>query len=282
MLSVPVGLLAAAILVVNNVRDLETDRRAGKRTLAVRLGRERTRALYAAMVDRRLSCCAPVTWLAGPLSAWLLLCWLTAPLAVPAGAHGPRAHRRPVAQRGAGRDRAAPAGRSACCSPPGVLAQSDEGRASSASSSASPPRAHRLRRAPPRELLVLALTEADGLVGPGRGGSARALRRRPRRRVRAALMAYRPALEAAGPARAPGDCSSAAGARRPAAGAGRRRPRALGSRRPAGRPPVCAAAGVRTRPASVEVNATITADRPARAPPPRRGRRGRAATGASS
>ena len=44
------GLLASAILVVNNVRDLETDRRAGKRTLAVRLGRERTRALYTAMV----------------------------------------------------------------------------------------------------------------------------------------------------------------------------------------------------------------------------------------
>ena len=40
-LGVPVGLLAAAILVVNNVRDIETDRRAGKRTLAVRLGRER-------------------------------------------------------------------------------------------------------------------------------------------------------------------------------------------------------------------------------------------------
>ena len=36
--AVPVGLLASAILVVNNVRDLETDRRAGKRTLAVRLG----------------------------------------------------------------------------------------------------------------------------------------------------------------------------------------------------------------------------------------------------
>ena len=40
VLAVPVGLLAAAILVVNNVRDLETDRRAGKRTLAVRLGRD--------------------------------------------------------------------------------------------------------------------------------------------------------------------------------------------------------------------------------------------------
>ena len=38
VLAVPVGLLASAILVVNNVRDLETDRRAGKRTLAVRLG----------------------------------------------------------------------------------------------------------------------------------------------------------------------------------------------------------------------------------------------------
>ena len=42
-LSVPVGLLAAAILVVNNVRDVDTDRRAGKRTLAVKLGRDRAR-----------------------------------------------------------------------------------------------------------------------------------------------------------------------------------------------------------------------------------------------
>ena len=53
MLAVPVGLLAAAILVVNNIRDLETDRRAGKRTLAVRLGRERARdAVRAAMLAR--------------------------------------------------------------------------------------------------------------------------------------------------------------------------------------------------------------------------------------
>src|SRR6202012_4722209 len=48
--AVPVGLLASAILVVNNVRDIETDRRTGKRTLAVRLGRERTRDLYTAML----------------------------------------------------------------------------------------------------------------------------------------------------------------------------------------------------------------------------------------
>ena len=38
-LSVPVGLIASALLVVNNTRDIETDRRANKRTLAVRLGR---------------------------------------------------------------------------------------------------------------------------------------------------------------------------------------------------------------------------------------------------
>ena len=38
-LSIAIGFLATAILVVNNVRDLETDRRAGKMTLAVRMGR---------------------------------------------------------------------------------------------------------------------------------------------------------------------------------------------------------------------------------------------------
>jgi 1,4-dihydroxy-2-naphthoate octaprenyltransferase len=38
--SIPVGSLASAILVVNNVRDLETDARAGKRTLVVRFGRQ--------------------------------------------------------------------------------------------------------------------------------------------------------------------------------------------------------------------------------------------------
>lgn len=49
-LGVVMGLLAAAILVANNLRDIETDERAGKRTLAVVLGRERTRTLYAVMV----------------------------------------------------------------------------------------------------------------------------------------------------------------------------------------------------------------------------------------
>jgi 1,4-dihydroxy-2-naphthoate octaprenyltransferase len=84
VLAVPVGLLAAAILVVNNVRDLETDRRAGKRTLAVRLGRPRARVLYTGMVYGAFAC-APVPWLAGSdeLSAWLLLPLPALPLAVP-------------------------------------------------------------------------------------------------------------------------------------------------------------------------------------------------------
>ena len=81
-LAVPVGLLAAAILMVNNIRDVDTDRRAGKRTLAVKLGRERARGLYAAMVV--VAFAAPiVTWLAGGLSAWLLLPLASAPLALP-------------------------------------------------------------------------------------------------------------------------------------------------------------------------------------------------------
>ena len=81
VLAVPVGLLASAILVVNNVRDLDTDRRAGKRTLAVRLGRERTRTLYAAMLLAAYLT-AGLPWVLGSLTAWLLLPWLTAPLAV--------------------------------------------------------------------------------------------------------------------------------------------------------------------------------------------------------
>jgi 1,4-dihydroxy-2-naphthoate polyprenyltransferase len=82
--AVPVGLLASSILVVNNVRDLESDRRAGKRTLAVRLGRARTRRLYAAMLVTAFLT-APIPWFAGSMDAWLLLPWLSAPLALRLG-----------------------------------------------------------------------------------------------------------------------------------------------------------------------------------------------------
>jgi len=48
--SLPVGLGAVAILLANNIRDVDGDRLAGKRTLAVRLGRPRARDLFAAVV----------------------------------------------------------------------------------------------------------------------------------------------------------------------------------------------------------------------------------------
>ena len=84
VLAVPVGLLATAILMVNNTRDLETDRRAGKRTLAVRLGRERARLGYALLVYLAFAT-APLAWVLGGehLTPWLLLPWLALPLAAP-------------------------------------------------------------------------------------------------------------------------------------------------------------------------------------------------------
>jgi 1,4-dihydroxy-2-naphthoate octaprenyltransferase len=81
-LAVPVGLLAAAILVVNNVRDVDTDRRAGKRTLAVKLGRDRARVVFGSIVV--LAFAAPAaTWALGGLTAWLLLTLAALPLAPP-------------------------------------------------------------------------------------------------------------------------------------------------------------------------------------------------------
>jgi 1,4-dihydroxy-2-naphthoate polyprenyltransferase len=50
LVSIPVGLLATALLVVNNLRDIPGDTEAGKRTLAVRLGDKRTRIFYIALV----------------------------------------------------------------------------------------------------------------------------------------------------------------------------------------------------------------------------------------
>jgi 1,4-dihydroxy-2-naphthoate octaprenyltransferase len=79
--AVPVGLLAAAILMVNNIRDLETDRRAGKMTLAVRLGRARARRLFAITVAAAFAWTAVVA-----LARWepaLLLALLAAPLGGP-------------------------------------------------------------------------------------------------------------------------------------------------------------------------------------------------------
>lgn len=77
--AMPVGALATAILVANNVRDIETDRAAGKRTLAVALGRAGTRALYVLLVGAALA--APLVPLATRQAGWpILLPLLSAPL----------------------------------------------------------------------------------------------------------------------------------------------------------------------------------------------------------
>src|SRR3954451_6772806 len=82
VLAVPVGLLAAAILLVNNIRDVDTDRRAGKRTLAVRLGRSGARTLYVVLVLVAFPI-AVVPWIAGSLGVTLLLVLAALPLAFP-------------------------------------------------------------------------------------------------------------------------------------------------------------------------------------------------------
>ncbi len=67
--AVAVGMLACALLVVNNLRDLSTDRAAGKLTLAVRLGDERTRRLYVGLVVGAFLCVA----VCGGWRPWALL-----------------------------------------------------------------------------------------------------------------------------------------------------------------------------------------------------------------
>lgn len=79
--AVPIGALATAVLVVNNVRDLETDRIAGKRTLAVRLGRAGGLGEYHLMTLGAYA--VPVALVAlRRLPAWGLLPLLTLPLAL--------------------------------------------------------------------------------------------------------------------------------------------------------------------------------------------------------
>lgn len=79
--SVPVGALITAILVVNNLRDIPTDREAGKRTLAVMLGETATQAEWLLLV---LAAFATPVLLVAAGRSWVLLVTLVAvPLALP-------------------------------------------------------------------------------------------------------------------------------------------------------------------------------------------------------
>ena len=78
--SVPMGALCTAILVVNNVRDMKGDARAGKRTVAVRFGRRAAEWEYAVLL--LLSYAVPVVIAGrGETSAWVLLPLITLPWA---------------------------------------------------------------------------------------------------------------------------------------------------------------------------------------------------------
>jgi len=91
--SLPVGFLATALLVVNNLRDIPGDTEVGKNTLAVRLGDRRTRVFYVALLVSAFLTVPPVAGLSGRLTASVALVAVLAGqrpvVAVLSGARGP-------------------------------------------------------------------------------------------------------------------------------------------------------------------------------------------------
>jgi len=82
LLAIPMGFLVTAILVANNIRDIETDQATGKSTLAVILGRPRTRRLYATLVYGAFAAIAVFgTFRLTPLATLIAVFWF--PWAVP-------------------------------------------------------------------------------------------------------------------------------------------------------------------------------------------------------
>jgi 1,4-dihydroxy-2-naphthoate polyprenyltransferase len=77
--AIPVGLLACALLVINNLRDIPTDEVSGKRTLAVVLGDRRTRVLYSACVLTPFAVAAAMA----PVAPLALITLAALPLTVP-------------------------------------------------------------------------------------------------------------------------------------------------------------------------------------------------------
>jgi len=90
--AVPVGALVANLMLVNNLRDISSDARAGKRTLAVRLGAQRGRALYAALVALAFAGAAVVAW---RIDMGAALALASAPLALSAARRVLHSHSGP-------------------------------------------------------------------------------------------------------------------------------------------------------------------------------------------
>jgi len=82
-MTIPPGLIITAILVVNNLRDLENDRKAGKHTMAVLFGEQGTKIQYAVCMLVAYLVLLPVA--GNGLIPWAsLLAWLSLPLALQA------------------------------------------------------------------------------------------------------------------------------------------------------------------------------------------------------
>jgi len=79
--SIPVGILIGAINFANNLRDMEQDREGGRRTLAIRLGRDRARRLLAGIFAAAFAIVVLLVLLK-QLTPWVLLTLLSVPLAV--------------------------------------------------------------------------------------------------------------------------------------------------------------------------------------------------------
>ncbi|HET9914518.1 MAG TPA: 1,4-dihydroxy-2-naphthoate polyprenyltransferase [Anaerolineales bacterium] len=80
-MTIPPGLIITAILVVNNLRDLENDKKAGKHTLAVILGEQLTKTQYLICMIAAYLVLIPSAWL-GVVPWSALLAWLSLPLAI--------------------------------------------------------------------------------------------------------------------------------------------------------------------------------------------------------
>jgi 1,4-dihydroxy-2-naphthoate polyprenyltransferase len=81
IVSIPVGALITNILIVNNYRDFDTDRKAGKRTTVVLFGRKFARIQYIFLLFCAYT--APIIiWLLYEWSAWILLPFVSFPLAI--------------------------------------------------------------------------------------------------------------------------------------------------------------------------------------------------------
>lgn len=80
-MTIPPGSIITAILVVNNLRDLKNDRKAGKHTLAVRLGERATKAQYIVCMAVAYLILIPAAWL-NIIPSTALLAWLSLPIAI--------------------------------------------------------------------------------------------------------------------------------------------------------------------------------------------------------